>query len=406
MGVQHDDVPVAEVEAVVALAARARPVAEVVERAVRIAHRVLVVAEHGVGVGCEASPARSVAVLIVGEGTVGERVVAQGHHGARERVEDLRCRLVAGDRAARDVARRDQGELVDGGGRRRGRALRPPLVRHGERHGVGAPVGVGVRRGDARAGAAVAEAPGVGQGVSVGIRRAAAVEAHRVRTGVRSSNRRRGRAVVRGDLHGDLVRARRAVLVRHRHPHGLRPARGVGVRCREVTSLAGAAAGRLGAVAPGDGVGPRAVVRARIAEAGGERESHARSGLLVATRVHRRRGVRDRRRGRHRRAGRAARVGDGERHGVAAVVGVGVGRLRTDPAGPVAEAPGVGQGVPVRVRRAASVERHGRALGAGVWSARRRRRQAIVARGGRVARAAARYVGSTTPAGVWGAKRS
>src|SRR5207249_128173 len=60
------------------------------------------------------------------------------------------------------------------------------------------------------------------------------------------------------------------------------------------------------------------------------------------------------------------------------------------PGGPVAEAPGIGERVAIRVRRAAAVEAHGRALGAGVRSPGQCGGWVIDATGGVMAAAAAR----------------
>src|SRR5207237_8505791 len=78
--IQYDDVPRAELEAVVSLAARPGAVAEVIERAVRCAGLILMVAERRVGARLVAAPGRVVAGLIVGG--IREDVVAQRQHGS------------------------------------------------------------------------------------------------------------------------------------------------------------------------------------------------------------------------------------------------------------------------------------------------------------------------------------
>src|SRR6266542_5719734 len=64
------------------------------------------------------------------------------------------------------------------------------------------------------------------------------------------------------------------------------------------------------------------------------------------------------------------RIGDRERHGVRAVVRIDVSGSRAAAAAPIAEAPGVGQGVTVRIRRRAPVEADGGTLGARIRSPR------------------------------------
>src|SRR5205085_3891967 len=72
-------------------------------------------------------------------------------------------------------------------------------------------------------------------------------------------------------------------------------------------------------------------------------------------------------------ARRPVGIRDGERDGVGAVVDVAVARLDARARGPVAEAPGIRDRVPIRIRRAAAVERDGGALRAGVGAPRRGR---------------------------------
>src|SRR5207248_3529902 len=66
VGVEHDDVPRAEIEAVVALAARPGAIPEIVECPVRTAALVLVVAQGGPGTRLQSAPRGVVAGLIVG----------------------------------------------------------------------------------------------------------------------------------------------------------------------------------------------------------------------------------------------------------------------------------------------------------------------------------------------------
>src|SRR5207249_9819341 len=167
--------------------------------------------------------------------------------------------------------------------------------------------------------------------------------------------------------------------------------RGVGVRGRDGARLAGRAAGGLGrAVAPVDRIRPGRVVRPGIAEGDAERDRAAQRDGLVRSRVHRGRHIADSGGGRGRAAPRSARVGDGEGDRVRAVVRVRVRGPDTGAGGPVAEAAGIRERVAIRVRRAAAVEAHGRALGAGVRSARYGGGWVIDATGGVMAAAAAR----------------
>src|SRR5207247_10779296 len=108
VGVQDNNWPGAEVEAVVPRVARSGAVTEVVERPGRRTGLVLVIAEGGVGARLVPAPGRVVAAHVGAERTIGERVVAEGEDGARDGVEDPRRQLVAVDTATRDVAGREQ----------------------------------------------------------------------------------------------------------------------------------------------------------------------------------------------------------------------------------------------------------------------------------------------------------
>src|SRR5205807_10671262 len=135
VAVQHDDVPGAELVAVVTLGRIAGGRAEVAEIARGGGARVVVVvARHRIGTGLVAPPARVVAVLVVGGGAVGIAGVAQREHGAGDAVEQGGGGLVVGAVAARDVARPYQRDtrrrLRDGHGRGCG-ARGAVLVRDG-----------------------------------------------------------------------------------------------------------------------------------------------------------------------------------------------------------------------------------------------------------------------------------
>ena len=217
-------------------------------------------------------------------------------------------------------------------------------------------------RSHAGAGVAVAEVPGIGQGVAVGVGRAAAVEAHGRALGarVRAAHCCGGRAIRRSaDRHGELSRARSTVFVGDRHAHSVRAGQGIGVRRRDRVRLARRAPGSRGqAVTPGNRVRPGSVVRPGITKGGAHGDRAADRRRLIGSPRHRGRDVRDRGRG----GGRCARcpvcIGDGERDGVAAVIGVHVARVHAGATRPVAEAPGVGERVAVRIRRPAAVEAH------------------------------------------------
>src|SRR5207249_10582070 len=73
----------------------------------------------------------------------------------------------------------------------------------------------------------------------------------------------------------------------------------------------------------------------------------------------------DARRGRGGSAGGPTRVGDGERHSIGAVVRVWVSWPDAGAGAPVAEAPGVGERIAIRIRRAAAVEADRKSLGYG-----------------------------------------
>src|SRR5437660_6438426 len=103
--VQHDDVPVAQVVAVIAEPARPHPQPEVVVRRGRALDRVLVVAERGARAVAVPTPGRVVAVRVIGGGAHRVGVVAQGKHRARDGVEQLRRGLGVGVGAGGGITR-------------------------------------------------------------------------------------------------------------------------------------------------------------------------------------------------------------------------------------------------------------------------------------------------------------
>src|SRR2546426_5636357 len=127
VAVQYDDVPGAEVVAVVALGGVAglrSPVPEVPRRG--RARVVVAVAGHGGGAGLVTPPARREAVLVDGGGAAGVGAVAHHEHAARDGVEDRGGGFVVGAVAARHVAGPDQRH----GGQRGDVRLQRPWGRH------------------------------------------------------------------------------------------------------------------------------------------------------------------------------------------------------------------------------------------------------------------------------------
>ena len=107
--VEHDDVPTAEVVAVVTLRRIARRGAEVAEVARRISRLVVPVAGRRARARFLSPPVGVVALLVLGERALVEGVVPGGEHGARDVVEQRGRRLVARAVAAGDVPGADEG---------------------------------------------------------------------------------------------------------------------------------------------------------------------------------------------------------------------------------------------------------------------------------------------------------
>src|SRR5207244_4920079 len=113
VAVEDDDVPGAEIVAVIALGGVSRGGTEVAEIPGRRGARVVVVVPRPrIRARLVAAPARVVAVLVVGRGAVRIGAVAEREHGPRDRVQDGGRRLVVGAVAARDVAGPYQGDGV------------------------------------------------------------------------------------------------------------------------------------------------------------------------------------------------------------------------------------------------------------------------------------------------------
>ena len=89
VGVQDDDVPIAQVVAVIALGGVAGCRTEVAEIAGGAGSVVIVVARCRPGARFVPAPRRAVAVRVVGARAIGVGVVAQGEDGARDRVEQI-----------------------------------------------------------------------------------------------------------------------------------------------------------------------------------------------------------------------------------------------------------------------------------------------------------------------------
>src|SRR5439155_16163157 len=88
--VEHDDVPVAQVVAVVALAGLPRGSREVVEIAGGIGRVVFVVAGRRLGAGLVPAPVRMIAVCVFRAGPALVYIVANGKHGAGDVVQEIR----------------------------------------------------------------------------------------------------------------------------------------------------------------------------------------------------------------------------------------------------------------------------------------------------------------------------
>src|SRR5262249_35929828 len=107
VAVERDDVPVAEVVAVIAAARGAGVLAEVPEVAARTGRVVIVVPGRRPRAGPVTPPGGSIVVRVVGVGAVRIGVVPGGDHRAANPVEQFRRELRAGT-AAGDVARADE----------------------------------------------------------------------------------------------------------------------------------------------------------------------------------------------------------------------------------------------------------------------------------------------------------
>ena len=108
VAVQHDDMPGAQVVAVVTLVLLSRGPAEVVEVARGVLGVVFDVARGRPGARFLRPPGGVIAVLVIRARPVGGGVVAGREHGAGNPPKQLRRLLVAGARARRDVAGTDE----------------------------------------------------------------------------------------------------------------------------------------------------------------------------------------------------------------------------------------------------------------------------------------------------------
>src|SRR5207244_9774127 len=106
--VQGDDVPIAQVVAVIALRGVAGRRAEVAEIAGGAGRVVIVVARCRPGARFVPTPGRAVAVRVVGARAIGVGVVAQGENGARDGVQQVRGERIRVHRAIGDVAGPDE----------------------------------------------------------------------------------------------------------------------------------------------------------------------------------------------------------------------------------------------------------------------------------------------------------
>ena len=133
LAVERDDVPVAQVVAVVALGWIARDSAEVTEVAWRGTVRVLVVTGYGPGTRLVTPPRGVVPLGVVGAGAHRVGVVTEGEHRAGDAVEQVGGEGIARGGAVGDIAGADED-------RRAGR-----IGLHGEHIAPGQAEGVGER---------------------------------------------------------------------------------------------------------------------------------------------------------------------------------------------------------------------------------------------------------------------
>ena len=175
--VQGDDVPIAQVVAVIALRGVAGRRAEVAEIAGGAGRVVIVVARCRPGARFVPTPGRAVAVRVVGARAIGVGVVAQGENGARDGVQQVRGERIRVHRAIGDVAGPDEDDRagrvhLHGDGVRTGARL---TVRDRDVYAVEPKGGVDVGRGNRRRGAcrgpraraAIPPGDGVGPGCIV-----------------------------------------------------------------------------------------------------------------------------------------------------------------------------------------------------------------------------------------------
>ena len=111
IGVEHDGVPCAHGEAVVALAGRAGLRPEVPEVPGRPGGVVILIAGGGPSPRLVPSPRRAIAVRELARRRVGIHVVTGGEHGPRDRIQEARCRLVLRAGTVRDVTGADQDRI-------------------------------------------------------------------------------------------------------------------------------------------------------------------------------------------------------------------------------------------------------------------------------------------------------
>ena len=138
LAVDGDDVPIAEVVAVITFGGIARGRAEVAEIPGGRAIAVFMVAGHRPGPRFVPSPRRVVVVRVFGGGTHLVGVVAQREHGARDAVQQIRGERVSVLRAVGDITGTHQ-DRGTGRGRLHGERIRagsPVVIRDRHAHGV------------------------------------------------------------------------------------------------------------------------------------------------------------------------------------------------------------------------------------------------------------------------------
>ena len=140
IAVEHDDVPIAQLIGVIALARVPCRDAEIVEIARRSGHVVFVVAGNRVGAPLVAPPRGRIAAAVVPRSSGGVRIVTEREYRTRDAVEQFRRRRRIPAAAGGDVPRTDKDLRRACGLDERGERVRALLtVLPGHRHPDGVP---------------------------------------------------------------------------------------------------------------------------------------------------------------------------------------------------------------------------------------------------------------------------